>query len=92
MVIQTFRNLNILLVFSLKSDTMILQEIHSINKNQPIKDKHEANEKLFRMSKNNDFTTGKLLDCLYHQKCRKLTGIDLSKRTTVNIPQQINCT
>lgn len=92
MIIQTFRNLNILLVFSLKSDTMILQEIHSINKNQPIKGKHEAYEKLFRMLKNNDFTTGKLLDCLYHQKSRKLTGIDLLKGTSVNIPQQINFT
>ena len=92
MIDQTFRNRKILLVLSLKSDTMIIQEMHSINKNQQIKDKHEAYEKLFRMPKNNDFITGKLLDCLYHQKCSKFTGIDLSKRTTVYIPQQINCT
>ena len=44
------------------------------------------------MSRNNDFTTGKLLDYLYHQKCYKVAGIDLLREANGNIPQQINFT
>ena len=33
---------------------------------QSVKDKQEAYEKLVEMSKNDDCTTGNLLDCLYH--------------------------
>ena len=40
------------------------------------------------MSINDDYTTGNLLDYLYHQKYYKLVGIYLSIHT--NIPQQIN--
>ena len=29
------------------------------------------------MSRNNDYTTGKLLHCLYHQKYCKIIDIDL---------------
>ena len=29
------------------------------------------------MSRNDDYTTGNLLDYLYHQTCYKLTGTDL---------------
>ena len=42
------------------------------------------------MSRNDCYTTGNLLDYLYHQK-HKLTGIDLSRQANTNIPQQINC-
>ena len=42
------------------------------------------------MSRNNDYTTGSLLDYLCHQKYYKLIGIDLSRQTNTNIPQQIN--
>ena len=42
------------------------------------------------MSKNDDYTTGNLLDYLYHQKYYKLIGLDLSRQTNTNIPQQIN--
>ena len=42
------------------------------------------------MSKNNDYTTGSLLNYLYHQKYYKLIGIDLSRQTNTSIPQQIN--
>ena len=42
------------------------------------------------MSRNNNYTAGNLLDCLYHQKYYKLTGIDLSRQTDAIIPQQIN--
>ena len=44
------------------------------------------------MSKNNDYTMGNLLDYLYHQNYYKLIGIDLSRQTNTNIPQQINFT
>ena len=42
------------------------------------------------MSRNDDYTTGNLLDYLYHQKYYKLIGIDFSRQTNVSIPQQIN--
>ena len=42
------------------------------------------------MSRNNDYTTGKLLDISYHQNYYKLIGIDLSRQTNTRIPQQIN--
>ena len=38
----------------------------------------------------NDYTTGNLLDYLYHQKYWRLSGVDLSKQTNTSIPQQIN--
>ena len=44
------------------------------------------------MLKNDDSTTGILLDYLYHQKFYRLIGIDLSRQTNTNIPQQINFT
>ena len=34
---------------------------------QPVKNKQEAYEKLIEMSRNDDYTTGNLLDYLYHQ-------------------------
>ena len=37
----------------------------------PVKSKQEACEKLIEMSKNDDYTTGNLLDYLYHQKYYK---------------------
>ena len=42
------------------------------------------------MPKNDDYTTGNLLDCLYHQKYYKLIGTDLSRQTNKSFPQQIN--
>ena len=42
------------------------------------------------MSRNNEYTTGNLLDYLYHQNYYKLIGIDLSRQTNTSIPQQIN--
>ena len=36
------------------------------------------------MSRNNNYTTGNLLDYLYHQK-HKLIGIDLSTQTNTRI-------
>ena len=45
---------------------------------QPVKNKQEAYEKLVKMSRHDDYTTGNLLDYLYQQKYYKLIGIDLS--------------
>ena len=59
---------------------------------QPVKNKQEAYEKLIEMSRNDDYTTGHLLDYLYHQKYYKRIGIDLSRQTNTNIPQQIDFT
>ena len=42
------------------------------------------------MSRNNDYTTGNLLDWLYHQNYYKLIEIDLSIQTNTSIPQEIN--
>ena len=42
------------------------------------------------MSRNDDCTTGNLLDFLYHQNYYRLIGIDLSRQTNTSIPQQID--
>ena len=34
---------------------------------QPIKNTEEANEKLAKMSRNKEYITGNVLDCLYHR-------------------------
>ena len=44
------------------------------------------------MSRNNDYTTGNLIDYSNHQNYYKLIGIDLSRPTNTTIPQQINVT
>ena len=44
------------------------------------------------MSRIHDYTTGNLLDFLYHQNYYKLTGLDLSRQTNTTIPQKINFT
>ena len=56
---------------------------------QPVKNKQEVYEKLIKMSRNDDYTTGNLLDYLYHQKY-KLIAIGLSRQKNTSIPQQIN--
>ena len=43
------------------------------------KNKQEAHEKLVEISRNNDYTTGNLLDYLYHKNYYKLIGVDLSR-------------
>ena len=39
------------------------------------------------MSRNDDNTTGNVLDYLYHQKFYKRIGVDLSRQTNTNIPR-----
>ena len=57
---------------------------------QSVKNKQETYEKLIKMSRNDDYTTGNLLDFSYPQNYYKLIGIDLSRQTNTIIPQQIN--
>ena len=42
------------------------------------------------MSKNNDYTTGNLLDFAYFKENYRLIAIDLSKQTKLKDSQQIN--
>ena len=59
----------------------------------PVKTKKETFEKIIEMSKNNDSTTGNLLDYEYFSKHYKLIEIDLSKHNELENPdlkQQIN--
>ena len=42
-----------------------------------------------KMTNNNDYTTGSLLDSAYFKKNYKLIAIDLSKQTKLKYPQQI---
>ena len=47
--------------------------------NQPVEKNQETHEKLVEMSGNNDYTTGNLLDYLYHQAYNKF-GIYLPRQ------------
>ena len=55
-----------------------------------VKNKQEVYEKLIKMPRNDDYTTGNLLDFSYHQNSYKFIAIGLSRQTNVSIPQQIN--
>ena len=60
----------------------------------PIKTEEEAYEKIIDISRNNEYTTGNLLDCNYFKKYYKLIAIDLSKQQVLqeneDLIQQIN--
>ena len=59
----------------------------------PIKNKEEAYEAIIEMSKNNNYTTGNLLDYEYFKDHYKLIAIDLSKQIELensDLKQQIN--
>ena len=60
----------------------------------PIKTEEEAYEKTIDISRNNEYTTGHLLDYDYFKKYYKLTAIDLSKQQVLqeneDLIQQIN--
>ena len=53
---------------------------------QPIKNKQETYEKLFEMSRNDDYTIGNILHYLYCQNFYKLIGIDLSRQSNISTP------
>ena len=48
--------------------------------NLPVKNEEETCEKIIEMSRNNDYTTGNLLDFAYFKENYRLTAIDLSKQ------------
>ena len=60
----------------------------------PIKTEEEAYEKIIDISRNNEFTTGNLLDYDYFKKYYKLIAIDLGKQQVLqeneDLIQQIN--
>ena len=60
----------------------------------PIKNEEEAYEKIIDISKNDEYTTGNLLDYDYFKKYYKLIAIDLSKQQVLqeneDLIQQIN--
>ena len=56
----------------------------------PVKNEEEAYEKIIEISKNNDYTTGNLLDFAYFKENYRLIAIDLSKQTKLKDSQQIN--
>ena len=56
----------------------------------PVKNKQEAYKTFIKMSRNNDYATGNLLDYLCHEKYYKRIGIDLSRQKNMIIPQLIN--
>ena len=60
----------------------------------PIKSEEEAHEKVIDISRNNEYTTGNLLDYDYFKKYYKLIAIDLSKQQVLQeneyLIQQIN--
>ena len=56
----------------------------------PATNKEEAYEKTIEMSRNNDYTTGILLDFAYFKENYRLIAIDSSKQTKLKDPQQIN--
>ena len=61
----------------------------------PVKNKEEAYGAIIEMSKNNNYTTGSLLDYEYFKDYYKLIAIDLSKQIELENPdrkQQINFT
>ena len=57
-----------------------------------IKNKEETYQKIIEMSKNNDYTTGNLLDYEYFSKHYRLSAIDLSEQIELedpNLKQQL---
>ena len=55
-----------------------------------MKNEEESYEKIIEMSKNNDYTTGNLLDIAYFKDNYRLIATDLSKQAKLKDPQQIN--
>ena len=58
----------------------------------PVKNKEQTYKKIIDTSKNNDYTTGNLLNYEYFSKHYKLIAIDLSKQSELENPdlKQVN--
>ena len=76
--------LNILSVVEIKDLNALIDNTPFFN--QPIKNKQDAYENLVKISINDDYTTGNLLDYLHYQKY-KLIVIDVSRQENTSIPQ-----
>ena len=62
-----------------------IKNFNALVDNKPFSDESIKNnpkpyEKPVEMSRNHDYTRRNLLDHLYHQKCFKLIGLDLSRQ------------
>ena len=55
-----------------------------------MKSKQEEYQELVEISRNDDCATGNLLDYLCHQNYYKGIATDLSRKTNMTVPQQIN--
>ena len=75
-----------------KDCNVIIDELSLFS--MPIKTEEEAYEKIIDISRNNEYTTGNLLDYDYFKKHYKLIAIDLSKQQELqeneDLIQQIN--
>ena len=52
----------------------------------PVKNEVKAYEKIIEMSRNNDYTTGNLLEIAYFKENYRLIAIDLSKKLVLLVP------
>ena len=57
---------------------------------QTIKKKQETYKKLVKMSRNDDYKIGNLLDYLHHQNCYTIITINLSRQQNIRIPRKNN--
>ena len=100
----TFTNVNRLFVLSLENESKYYVpkvEIKDFNVlidrksifEIPVKNKEEVYEEIIEMRKNNDYTTGNLLDYEYFKDHYQLIAIDLGKQIELenfDLKQQIN--
>ena len=88
---QSFSQFYLLKVMA-KDCNVIIDELSFFS--MPIKTEEEAYEKIIDISRNNEYTTGNLLDYGYFKKHYKLIAIDLSKQQVLqakeDLIQQIN--
>ena len=88
MVIMILWDRNYMLLVEIKDFNALIDNKQLFDK--LVENKQGTCEKPIEMSKNDDYTTGKLLYQSYHQNHDKLIGTDLSKQANTSILQQIN--
>ena len=55
----------------------------------PVKNEEEAYEKIIEISKNNDYTSGNLLDFAYFKENYRVIAIDLSKQSKLILLEKL---
>ena len=99
MIDPTFMNIDKLFIdkrYSFDKYYMPLVKFKDFNAlicNKPIfdkivKSKQETCEKFLEMSRNDNYTTGNLLDYLHYENYNQLIGIDLPRQTNTRIFEQ----